>query len=677
MRGRPYLRETELRQRTEVRAGALARLLVLLAACLSLPPCAVGAEAPAWMHALTTVSLPPHDDKADAVQLYSETVLSVRADGRMRRLERGAFRILRPDGEARGKIVVGFSPQSRILDLRGWCIPVTGKDYAVKLADAVESAWPGVQNGELVSDLRAELLLIPAAKPGSIVGYEVEQEQRPYFLDDEWAFQDTVPVREARYTLELPAGWNYRAAWVNHDEVTPITEGGRITWRVGEVAAVPVEESMPAWRGIASRMVVALVPPGSATPGLVSWADVGKWFNELARGRRDASAQIRTQIAALTAGADTSLAKIAALAHFVQTDVRYVAIELGVGGQQPHAATEVFSHRYGDCKDKVTLLSSMLNEIGIESYYVVINTERGAVHADSPPSLHFNHMVMAIKLPDDVNDPSLLATAVHPKLGRILYFDPTDELTPLGRLAGSLQANYGLLIVPDGGELTRLPQLASASNSVQRTAKVALDADGVLRGEVVERRVGGPAAAERHRLAGAGRPAEQRRSVERLMAQAMPSYRILEARPVVPAAIDQPVEWHLSIEAENYGRLTGDLMLVRPRLIGGKSSRLLETREPRRQPIEFEAPQSDSDTFEIELPPHFEVDELPPPVKIDRGFAAYQSRTQLVGRTLVYTRNFEIRELSLPVSRAEELKQLYRAIATDESRSAVLRPAAH
>ena len=57
-----------------------------------------------------------------------------------------------------------------------------------------------------------------------------------------------------------------------------------------------------------------------------------------------------------------------ALARFVQHDIRYVAIELGIGGFQPHPAAEVFAHHYGDCKDKATLLSSMLRQIGIESF---------------------------------------------------------------------------------------------------------------------------------------------------------------------------------------------------------------------------------------------------------------------------------------------------------------------
>ena len=70
----------------------------------------------------------------------------------------------------------------------------------------------------------------------------------------------------------------------------------------------------------------------------------------------------------MTASETTTLEKMQTLAAFVQRDVRYVGIELGIGGYQPHPAAEVFAHRYGDCKDKATLLRSMLREIGVDSY---------------------------------------------------------------------------------------------------------------------------------------------------------------------------------------------------------------------------------------------------------------------------------------------------------------------
>jgi len=65
----------------------------------------------------------------------------------------------------------------------------------------------------------------------------------------------------------------------------------------------------------------------------------------------------------LTSGISDPVAKIGALADYMQHQMRYVAIEIGIGGWQPHPAADVFSHQYGDCKDKATLLSSMLPEI--------------------------------------------------------------------------------------------------------------------------------------------------------------------------------------------------------------------------------------------------------------------------------------------------------------------------
>jgi len=59
----------------------------------------------------------------------------------------------------------------------------------------------------LVTDVRRKLLVIPAATPGSIVGYEVVQDLQPYEMSDDWDFQDTIPVRESRYSVALPQGW--------------------------------------------------------------------------------------------------------------------------------------------------------------------------------------------------------------------------------------------------------------------------------------------------------------------------------------------------------------------------------------------------------------------------------------------------------------------------------------
>jgi hypothetical protein len=639
-------------------------------------PASQAANAPDWMRAQLTAPLPQHDDKADAVILYQETVLTVTSNGKIKRLNRQVSKILRPGGQDRAKPRFYFDPKSPITSLHGWSIPPDGKEYEVKERDAIDSADIDVEGGELVSDFRMKLLPIPGAQVGTVIGYEVEKELNPEILADDWSVQSIIPIREERFTLILPAGWSYESNWLNHAAQAPSSVGAnQWSWTLNDVAAVKIEPLMPPWQGIAGRMVVSLVPPGGKNSGIKSWNDIGAWYVQLINDRRNASPAIKQKVAELTANSSTSLAKIQALAKFVQTEIRYVAIELGIGGHQPHPAADIFKNRYGDCKDNATLLSTMLKEIGVESYYVLINTERGAVSAGTPPNLEFNHAILAILLPADVDGAALPAHLSHSKWGQLLFFDPTDTLTTFGSLRGELQANFALLVGQNGGELLQLPQLSPELSGVTRIAKMELDENGTLHGEVTEVHVGGSGAQQRALLRSAQRDTDRIKPIERLAGASLSNFQVLHASIANLHAEDRPFEWHYTLQVDNYSKAAGDLILLRPRLIGNEAAGFLETKEPRAHPIEFDEPERDTDTVEILLPAGYSVDELPPATNIDDGFASYHSKTEFSGRTLKYTRTLEIKELSVPASKAEQLKAFYREIAGDERNSAVLKRA--
>ncbi len=668
MKSRLYLRA----QRPSPRASAWLGLWLLMAAATR----GAAADAPEWLRAQVNAPLPPHDEKTDGVELYRENVLTVQPDGRIKEFERRAYRILRPDGGSLGLVRVQFDAQSRISAIHGWTIPADGKVYEVKEKSAVESSVYGVDESILLTDVQTKLLMLPAARPGNIVGYELEQEERPYLASYSWDFQGTEPVREAHYTLQLPPGWDYRAVWVNGEPLPPVAAGpGRWTWTVTNVDAIRPERAMPPWEGIARSMALALFPPASQTPGVRSWSDMGAWYYNLARERRTATPAIQERVTALTAAEPTMLGKMRALASFVQNDVRYVAIHLGIGGHQPHPAGDVFSNRFGDCKDKSTLLSTMLKQIGIESSLVVINSTRGSISASTPPYFGFNHMMLAVVLPADMQDPSLLAVVKHPKYGRLLFFDPTDHLTPFGSLGGALQANVGLLTGAEGGELIELPQLSSAANGLQRVAKMSLDAKGVLRGDVHESRIGDLAWEQRYLLRSTTLDTDRIKPVEEVAAASLSTYRILKATIANLQDTKRPFEWNYSLEVENYAKITGGLMMVRPRILGSESSGLLETDEPRRYAVEFEGPRRDTSEFDIALPAGYEPDDLPPAVNADYGFANYQSSTTVKDHVLHYSRSFEIRQLHVPIEKVGKLKELYRVISDDERQLAILKPA--
>jgi hypothetical protein len=666
------------------RSIKMRRMLIYLTfwvlGCLAGAPQSAAGDAPGWMHALVNVPLPAHDEKTDVVLLYSERIVTVQSADKIKITVREAYKILRPGGREYGMLAVSYNSHSKITGMRGWCILAQGKDYEVKDKEAMEISLPKIDGSELVSDVKDKLLRIPAADPGNIVGYEYEQEVQPFILQDVWHFQESNPVREAHYTLQLPSGWEYKVTWMNYPEAKPAQSGNQSRWAVSEVKGIKHEDNMPPWQGVAGQMIVSFFPPGGSAQnqGFQDWKQMGIWYQGLTSGRRDASPELKQKVVSLTSSTSTPLAKMKTIGNFAQRDIRYVAIELGIGGWQPHPAAEVFAHHYGDCKDKVTLMGAMLHEIGIDSYYVVINLERGSVTPETPAHMGgFDHAIIAIKLPEGVTDSSLVATMTHPRLGKILFFDPTDELTPFGQLNGALQANYGLLVTPDGGDLVELPKLPPAMNGIQRAAKLSLSATGTVSGEVQETRVGDRAWSQRWALRTVTKDADRVKPIESLLSNSLGTFQITKATVGNLQLTDQPFLYNYSVVAQNYAKTAGNLLLVRPRFIGNKSSDLLETKEPRKYPVEFEGPSRDTDTFEITLPAGYEVDDLPPPVNAEYSFASYHSKTEVNGNTLKYTRTFEVKELSVPLDKVEDLKKLYRIIASDERNTAVLKPAAH
>src|ERR1700761_4378593 len=120
------------------RVGLLAALGAMSLLTYARP--AAGNDAPPWMHTLVNTSLPAHDEKTDAVLLYSEYTLTVFPNGKIKSNKRAAYKILRVGGKSYGTVVASFDAETRVSAMHGWCIPAQGKDYEVKDKDAIEAA---------------------------------------------------------------------------------------------------------------------------------------------------------------------------------------------------------------------------------------------------------------------------------------------------------------------------------------------------------------------------------------------------------------------------------------------------------------------------------------------------------------------------------------------------------
>src|SRR5882762_9420937 len=549
--------------------GAFAALAALALAW----PVPASADVPAWMRSAASNPLPKYSAETNAVLLYDETTIAVKDAGEVHSIHRRVYRILRPGGRDRGVFDVSFDKDTKVVSMRAWSLPANGgKEFEVKEKDAVETQ---VTEGELYSDTRHRILRIPAADPGATVAYEYEQRERPYILQDIWWFQSADPVRQSRFILQLPPGWRYKAAWIHHDSVPPQEDGNnQLHWDLGDISAVEEEAEMPPAQSIEGRMVVNYFPAtGTAGNSMDTWQDIGKWYTALTGDRRVSSAEIKQKVADLAGGPADSLGKLRAVASFVQKDIRYVAIEIGIGGYQPHPAASVFGNRYGDCKDKATLLAAMLHEIGIDPFYVLVNMRRGVIAPDYPPGLNFNHVILAIPLPADVPITTLPATMAHPHYGKLLFFDPTSTMTPLGYLPPDEQANFGLLAAADGGELVNMPLLPASVNMLRRTAHLTLALDGSIKGSVDEIRDGDPAEESRARLL-AAQGTGRAKVIESFLGSFVGGFTLTKASVQNLEAYDKLFGLKYEFDAPNYAQLAGDLLIVRPRILGREGAQI-------------------------------------------------------------------------------------------------------
>lgn len=666
------------RRKTTSRSIALSVLTVLVA-CSVAPRAAASNSAPDWLRAAAQQKPATYPSDTKAVILLDEIQTTVQDKGEIYTRHRAAIRLLRPEAKREyGDISVPFDKETKIVSLKAWTITSAGHELAVGDKDVSER---GFSNDEMYEDVKFKVLEFPEAVPGSVVGYEYVQRDRPYMLEDGWWFQDEAPVKTARFILQLPPGWEFSTSWFNYAEQKAQTPApNQYVWELSDLAGVEREPDMPPWESVAGWVGIKYFPsdPGLRSKTSGSWKDIGLWYDNLTQESRTPSPEIKQKVAELTSGLSNPVQKMRALTEYVQRNIRYYAVEIGIGGYQPHPAAEVFARQYGDCKDKATLLSTMLKEAGVDSYYVVIDDRRGVVHANYPSIGEFNHVIIAIRLNDQMTDPLFYAEVNDPQLGRLLFFDPTNPYVPLGYIPSYLQDSYGLVVEPDGGHLVSLPLLPALTNRLLRTAKFNLTPAGDLSGEVQELRWGGPAADDREEFLET-EPSKRVQIFESFLGAFLNNFALTGASLGNLDKYSDVFTLDYKFSSQGYAKVAGDLLVFPPRVVGDKSTNLLDlfavTGKPRKYPLEFEEATRQDDVFDFALPAGYVVDGLPQPVQADCEYATYHSQMSAEGGVLHYKRSFEIKNIVVPTEKLPEIRSFLQQVAADQGSSAVLRRA--
>lgn len=447
-------------------------------------------------------------------------------------------------------------------------------------------------------------------------------------------------------------------------------------WELSNIPGIDLESvpMAPAEEALAGRMEVyfsATPLPDGAQEAPQLWTRIGEWYNQLAAPQSEGPADIAAASRSLTSANADFMQRIQKVAGYMQQRIRYVGIEIGIGGLVPHSAEDVFRNQYGDCKDKATLLIAMLDAVGVRATWVMVDTNRGVVDP-SVPSLVGNHMIAAIEIPEGYNNPALRAVVTAKSGKRYLIFDPTNQYVPIGLLPTYLQGGTGLLVAGSESEAITLPVLQPDSDTVNRAASFILSADGSLTGTITVKRFGASSDDLRYSLAMSS-DADKLKNLENSLRSDFSSFQVNSQHFEDATNLDRQLVMTYGVTASDYAKHAGDMLLVRPRVISSDATAL--TDQSRKYPIEFDSTGDWRDTFELKIPAGYTVDDLPDPVNVNTDFASYHSDVKVEGGVLRYSREYIVKKLEIGVADYPELRKFEGEIYNDENRDAVLKKA--
>jgi transglutaminase-like putative cysteine protease len=513
-----------------------------------------------------------------------------------------------------------------------------------------------VGDGELHSSRAYRTVAFPAVPVGSVLALDFEVRERPWFPADEIRLGSPSLTESLRVTVRGGgAGWRWRLD-------------------TGSSGALPgpgvtVQET-PGGVSVTASHLPGLQPPeqapGGAGDGAVlryawgdtaGWDGVGRWFEGLlAQVARNAE-PVRSRARELMAGLTDRRQRMEALADFARRQVRYVAVEVGIGGYRPAPPQQVMERLWGDCKDKALLLVDLLREAGVEAYPALIRLDpEGRVDREFPSNGQFNHMIVAVPAE------GLGLGEDAPVSGGYLFLDATQETGGLAWLQPAVQDQEALVVRGGKGVLVRTPILSGLEG---RRLAVQLDlAPGGEAAGNASLTLSGEAGAAFLALHKGGKPQEVDRAIRQVFAAYLPAGVQLDGirwQAIEGGVPDVRLEAQVRVPSLGSPGEAGALPpLPLPSLVEMPAPGLLDGRTV---PV-VARPFASRVTWRVTLPKDACKAEGPD-VKVENALGAFRQTVAVDGRLLTLERGTDLRQRWIDPAAFPALKE----IALAESRT--------
>ena len=456
-------------------------------------------------------------------------------------------------------------------------------------------------NFPLYSNARVFIISFPEVANGAVLEYKIKIKRsqlvnkKDFFLS--YPVQNYEPIISAEFSLTIPKERDLKIKIINEEyndfgaDLKPIKDekGDNLIyrWQFKNIPQIIPEPGMPS---------DVEVNPTVFLSTFAKWQDIYSWWWELAKNKIKTDGSISAEVKRLIKGKLTDLEKARAIYNFCAKDIRYVAVEYGEAGYEPHPASEIFRNKYGDCKDQAVLLVTMLKEAGLDASLVLISTKQYYNLNNDFPSGLFNHCIAVLYLEN-----------------KAVFLDPTAETCSFGDLPLGDQGRKVLVFKENGYSIEETPLYLGEHNLIKQELKIKVNADESIVGAKTNVTIGAFDQRQRYWLLYT-QPELIQNALKNIIQEVSIGARLGNYKIENLNDLNTPVLLSYDFSGPEYFTKAGPLRIM-PQLASIDTS--LVSKESRKYPIDSGLLDKRESSLEITIPKNFVVKYMPDNVKID------------------------------------------------------------
>ncbi len=600
-------------------------------------------------------------ENANAVVRLDQMDLHIASSKEMTYTVQQAVTVLNKLGDSYARTHVFYDKESKVKNIEAFVYDKNGKELDhIKRKDFKDvSAADGFSL--YIDDRLLQYRYTPVQYPYTLLfTYEIETSDTGAFPP--WYFLSNylVSVEKSRYTISYAQEdlkpvikeYNLEGLQVSKSELT-----GEITYEADHIHAIKEESLSPDFQNLAPRLSVRLQNFHYKGKDVTvnNWNDLGLWINNsLLAGRDELPEGTVHKVRAMVEGVTDDLEKAKIIYKYVQENTRYISVQIGIGGLQPISAIEVDRVKYGDCKGLSNYTKALLQAVGVEAYYTVIEAGSSKVDFDGEFADlgQGNHAILTIPYKDT-----------------FYWIDCTSQTLPFGYVGEFTDDRMALIVTPNGGQLIKTVAYLNQDNLQDTKAFCTISQEGAIQAEATIETRGSQY--YRHFLL----EGQNNDDIKKYYSHYWNTINNLNIKTFDFKNDKDKVAFNekIAIDAVKYASISGERMLFAANPFN-QNTFVPDRYRTRNQPFEIRRGFMDTDEFEIKIPAGYHVEAMPGSDKIDTEFGHYQTVLAYdeVQNIITYKREFLLKEGLYPKEKYEAYRDFRKKVSSKDTDQIVL-----